>query len=228
MQETSDDDDKAWLVDYIADVLRAPTWTEGIEAFVNEKCVLFDLLDPDENKLEYTDIHNDYKDVVETLLAVHLLDVNATPEECALALEIELAKREGEDKRDMHVALSQLISASDFVHFKAMMMNRFRDQQLELEAVYAAADVAAAQPPVESQDALAALPAPPSSPSPVQVQTKPAITAKELLPVPAGGSRADRINAILQKASSAKPDEKERAARLRVAMTETAGKLYQK
>ena len=47
--------------------------------FIDESCIVFD--DEEENKLEYTELHNKFKQLVDSLLAAHLLEVLALPYE---------------------------------------------------------------------------------------------------------------------------------------------------
>lgn len=59
-----------WLFDSIINFLRSPLWKTPIMSFLDEYCIIFD--NEEENKLEYTKIHGDFKKLVEELLG-HLL-----------------------------------------------------------------------------------------------------------------------------------------------------------
>ena len=45
-----------WFFDIIINFLRSPRWKAPIMSYLDENCILFD--SEDENKLEYTSIHN--------------------------------------------------------------------------------------------------------------------------------------------------------------------------
>ena len=45
-----------WFFDMIIGFLRSPRWKVPVMSFLDEKCMLFD--NEDENKLEFTPIHN--------------------------------------------------------------------------------------------------------------------------------------------------------------------------
>ena len=45
-----------WFFDMIINFLRSPRWKTPIMTFLDEHCIVFDT--EDENKLEYTTIHN--------------------------------------------------------------------------------------------------------------------------------------------------------------------------
>merc|ERR1719277_1072912 len=81
----------SWLTDYVVQFLVGPSWTGPIEQFIDERCVFFDLPNPDDNKLEYTEIHNEFKQLVDSLIAAALVDVDVTPEAFAAAFEANAA-----------------------------------------------------------------------------------------------------------------------------------------
>ena len=45
-----------WFFDMIIGFLRSPRWKSPVMSFIDEYCTVFD--DEDENKLEFTKIHN--------------------------------------------------------------------------------------------------------------------------------------------------------------------------
>ena len=45
-----------WFFDMIIGFLRSPRWKTPVMSFIDEYCTVFD--DEDENKLEFTKIHN--------------------------------------------------------------------------------------------------------------------------------------------------------------------------
>jgi hypothetical protein len=59
-------DESEWFFDMIIGFLRSPRWKTPVMSFLDEYCISFD--DEEENKLEHTTVHNNFKKLVETLL----------------------------------------------------------------------------------------------------------------------------------------------------------------
>ena len=57
-----------WFFDIIINFLRSPRWKTPIMSFLDEYCIVFD--NEEENKLEYTKIHGDFKKLVEELIGI--------------------------------------------------------------------------------------------------------------------------------------------------------------
>ena len=83
--------------------------------FIDAKCLVFD--DDEENKLEFTVLHNEFKDLVEGLLSDFLAELGVTPERFADVVERASAEKESGD----FVATS-ILTVDDFLQFKAMMV----------------------------------------------------------------------------------------------------------
>ncbi|CAE7506995.1 cfap36 [Symbiodinium natans] len=89
-----------------------------ISQFVDTNCLCFE--DHEENKLEYTLVHNAFKQLVEDLLAAHMAELHITTEEFTSFCEYGLS-----GSNELHRSLvEQLISVDDFLVFKAMMLKR--------------------------------------------------------------------------------------------------------
>ena len=67
--------------------------------FIDAKCLVFD--DDEENKLEFTVLHNEFKDLVEGLLSDFLAE-QVTPERFADVVERASAEK-GSVRRDVHL-----------------------------------------------------------------------------------------------------------------------------
>ena len=65
-----------WFFDIIINFLRSPRWKTPIMSFLDEYCIVFD--NEDENKLEYTSIHNEFKKLVEELIGELLAELEVT------------------------------------------------------------------------------------------------------------------------------------------------------
>ena len=112
--------------------------------FVDEKCIYFD--SDEENKLEYTDIHRDFKDHVfhffeniryfshnfflqmEAVISSNIGELGVTPEIFYEACE------KGRHSRDINrTVFEKVLALYDFVTFKKMMVKR--NTELEMETM---------------------------------------------------------------------------------------------
>ena len=94
--------------------------------FIDENCVVFD--SEEENKFEYSIVHQKFQELVDSLLTNHLGNLNVTPEAFAEACE-----RARYASRHNKVVFEQLMAMEDFLTFKKLMVKR--NMELELEAV---------------------------------------------------------------------------------------------
>jgi hypothetical protein len=67
-----------WFFDMIIGFLRSPRWKAPVMSFLDEKCIVFD--NEDENKLEFTPIHNEFKKLVESLLEELMVELGVSNE----------------------------------------------------------------------------------------------------------------------------------------------------
>ena len=65
-----------WFFDMIINFLRSPRWKTPIMSFLDEHCIIFDT--EDENKLEYTPIHSEFKQIVENLIDELIAELGVT------------------------------------------------------------------------------------------------------------------------------------------------------
>ncbi|XP_048374238.1 cilia- and flagella-associated protein 36 isoform X3 [Sphaerodactylus townsendi] len=113
-----------WVVDSIAGFLRSPAWSIPIVEFVEQKCEVFD--DEEESKLSYTEIHQEYKALVEKLLDTYLKEVGINEEKFQEACMSPLAKT-----RTSQAILQPVLAAEDFKLFKEMMVQKNIEMQLQ-------------------------------------------------------------------------------------------------
>uniref|UniRef100_A0A8D0DRC0 Cilia- and flagella-associated protein 36 n=1 Tax=Salvator merianae TaxID=96440 RepID=A0A8D0DRC0_SALMN len=113
-----------WVVDSIAGFLRSPSWSIPILEFVEQKCEVFD--DEEESKLSYTEIHQEYKALVEKLLDSYLTEVGINEEKFQEACMSPLAKT-----RTPQAILQPVLAAEDFRLFKDMMVQKNIEMQLQ-------------------------------------------------------------------------------------------------
>jgi len=65
-----------WFFDIIINFLRSPRWKTPIMSFLDEYCIIFD--NEEENKLEYTSIHNEFKRLVDELIGCLIAELGVT------------------------------------------------------------------------------------------------------------------------------------------------------
>lgn len=122
--------DDGWLVDMVLQFMRSRSWNEPLSSFINENCVKFDNFQ-DENKHEFVEVHNEYKMLIDNLLAAHLLEVDISPEDFEKrCIEAGLV----DDPRLAQI-LSHLIAAEDFLTFKQLMVEHHTNMQHEAEEI---------------------------------------------------------------------------------------------
>jgi len=172
------DEDNTWLVDMIVQMVNSPSWNEPIDAFVAEKCLIFDNLE-EEMKHEYMELHQEFGGLVESLLAAHLLEVDISPED----FERQVMESGLKDDERMQRVVLQLIAAEDFLEFRNMMLRQHlkmqqeaqghfgptmsaEEERLANDAAIAAAIAADASTLEEQQAAAASLAAPAASAAP--------------------------------------------------------------
>jgi len=131
----------SWLFDSVMGFLKSPGWALPVMSFIDDNCVVFD--DEEENKLAYMDIYGAFREMVDSLLDMHLqemgVDAATFGAQCA-ALSSSPNASAGKE------ALEQILAVDDFLSFKKMMVKR--NMELELEALKmlqgASAEVSAA------------------------------------------------------------------------------------
>ncbi|KAG8512306.1 Cilia- and flagella-associated protein 36 [Galemys pyrenaicus] len=121
---TEEEDEVEWVVESIAGFLRGPDWSIPILDFVEQKCEVFD--DEEESKLTYTEIHQEYKELVEKLLESYLKEIGINEDQFQEACTSPLAK-----SRTSQAILQPVLAAEDFTIFKAMMVQKNIEMQLQ-------------------------------------------------------------------------------------------------
>lgn len=128
----ADNQDLEWLSDYVLSFLKSPSWVAPIAQFVDEQCIIFE--DEEENKLEYTECHNEFRQLIDNLLAAHLLELDVSNEQFEQFCQTGLSTNS-----TLHrVLVEQLLAVDDFLIFKAMMTKRnadlYREAQRRVDA----------------------------------------------------------------------------------------------
>lgn len=105
-----------WFFDIIINFLRSPRWKTPIMSFLDEHCLIFD--NEDENKLEYTPIHGQFKKLVEDLIGELIAELGVTQ-------EIFMAACQTAEANPIHKKIvDQIVAVDNFVAFKKLMCKR--------------------------------------------------------------------------------------------------------
>ncbi|KDO28043.1 hypothetical protein SPRG_20205 [Saprolegnia parasitica CBS 223.65] len=122
--------DSEWVFDFIMNLFQSPAWEVPIMSFIDENCASFDT--DDENKFIYTDLHQQFRDVVDGVLTANLAEIGISSAEfadicvqCRNSTEISMA------------VVNQILAIDDFLTFKSSWCVK-RNLELELEVITAA------------------------------------------------------------------------------------------
>ncbi|OQS02347.1 hypothetical protein THRCLA_21443 [Thraustotheca clavata] len=123
--------DSEWVFDFVMNLFQSPAWEVPIMCFIDENCASFDT--DEENKFIYSDLHQQFRDVVDGVLTANLAEIGITPTDfadicvqCRNSTEISMA------------VINQILAIDDFVTFKKLMVKR--NLELELEVITAVRD----------------------------------------------------------------------------------------
>eukprot|EP01112_Ceratiomyxa_fruticulosa_P023312 TRINITY_DN8850_c0_g1_i1.p1 TRINITY_DN8850_c0_g1~~TRINITY_DN8850_c0_g1_i1.p1 ORF type:complete len:316 (-),score=73.10 TRINITY_DN8850_c0_g1_i1:81-1028(-) len=120
-----------WQLDAVVGFLRSPLWETPIHNFIDKNCTVFD--NEEENKFEYTPVHEEYKKLVEKTLETHLIE-NSSDSSMQLTAEKFLeACQAAAPSPSMREVLDLVLATEDFLLFKRIMFQR--NLQLDLEAI---------------------------------------------------------------------------------------------
>ncbi|CEG47547.1 Uncharacterized conserved protein [Plasmopara halstedii] len=103
-----------WVFDYVLNLLHSPAWELPVMCFIDENCASFDL--DEENKFIYTELHAQFREVIENVLGSHLAELGLAATDFA-ALYV----------------INQILAMDDFLSFKRLMIKR--NLELELKAI---------------------------------------------------------------------------------------------
>jgi len=96
--------------------LKSPEWSVPVMEFIDKQCIVFD--NEEENKFEYTTIHGEFCDMVNSLLEGFLSEMGISPEEFVKVCQNENAAALNE------FVFNQILAVDDFLSFKKMMLKR--------------------------------------------------------------------------------------------------------
>ncbi len=120
---TAGEDENSWLIDLILSFFHSLEWKAPVLSFIEANCMCFD--SEEENKLEYTAIHKEFKALTEGLIEGMLKETGASNDAFAEAFD-EANKTLGFQK------VSKIINSIDsFSTFKSMMLKKNADLNSE-------------------------------------------------------------------------------------------------
>uniref|UniRef100_A0A2L2YL77 Cilia- and flagella-associated protein 36 n=2 Tax=Parasteatoda tepidariorum TaxID=114398 RepID=A0A2L2YL77_PARTP len=122
----ADDEAFSWVFESLVGFLKGPVWEAAVLTFIEKKSVVFDPVEG--NDEEYKKIHEEYKNLVDTMLSSHMEDLGITAD--------EFQKACSETEKNIHSQFrkslfEQLWAADDYEIFKRMMMQKNLELQLQ-------------------------------------------------------------------------------------------------
>lgn len=114
------------MLESIAGYLSSPEWIIPLTDFMEKNCSVFD--DEDENKLTYTEIHQQYKHLVERLLENYMQEVGIHEEQF---LEASSALTRS---KTLQAIFQPVLATDDFQMFRSLMVQK--NMELQLQALH--------------------------------------------------------------------------------------------
>ncbi|KAK9963901.1 hypothetical protein ABG768_005120 [Culter alburnus] len=119
-------DDSEWVLESVAGFLSSPDWLIPLAEFMENKCSVFD--DEEENKLTYTEIHQQYKQLVERLLETHMQEVGISEQQFLRACS------SFSSSRALQAVFQPVLATDDFQMFRSLMVQK--NMELQLQALH--------------------------------------------------------------------------------------------
>ncbi|KAK3523229.1 hypothetical protein QTP86_022952, partial [Hemibagrus guttatus] len=117
-------EDSEWVVESIAGFLGSPEWLIPLTDFIENKCSVFD--EEEENKLSYTEIHQQYKQLVEKLLENYMQEVGISEQQFVDACSSPFAK-----SKTLQALFQPVLATNDFQMFRSLMVQKNVELQLQ-------------------------------------------------------------------------------------------------
>lgn len=118
------EDDSEWVLESIVGYLGSPEWVIPVTDFMENKCTVFD--DEEENKLAYTEIHQQYKKLVEKLLDNYMQEVGIDEQQFLDACTSPFAK-----SKTLQIVFQPVLATDDFQMFRSLMVQKNMELQLQ-------------------------------------------------------------------------------------------------
>ena len=164
-------EDMVWLFDSLTGFLKGPEWCAQLADrlrcpesvltrrtmpgtrvsravpvwdYIDDNCIIFD--SEEENKLAYQEVFNNFRELVESLLGMHLAEMGCEMEQFA-----ELCQAYGTTEVGKEV-IEQICAVDDFVSFKKMMVKRNMELELETMRALSALENGETPPAAEAEE----------------------------------------------------------------------------
>ncbi|XP_067371310.1 cilia- and flagella-associated protein 36 isoform X1 [Channa argus] len=118
------ENDSEWVLESIIGYLASPEWVIPVTDFMENRCTVFD--DEDENKLSYTEIHQQYKKLVEKLLENYMQEVGINEQQFLDACASPFAK-----SQTLQAVFQPILATDDFQMFRSLMVQKNMELQLQ-------------------------------------------------------------------------------------------------
>ncbi|KAK2824518.1 hypothetical protein Q5P01_021693 [Channa striata] len=118
------ENDSEWVLESIVGYLASPEWVIPVTDFMENKCTVFD--DEDENKLSYTEIHQQYKKLVEKLLENYMQEVGINEQQFLDACTSPFAK-----SQTLQAVFQPILATDDFQMFRSLMVQKNMELQFQ-------------------------------------------------------------------------------------------------
>ncbi|XP_044730277.1 cilia- and flagella-associated protein 36 [Chrysoperla carnea] len=123
-----DTDDSSWIFDSLVCFLNGPVWTAPLKSFIEEKSLIFELSN-DQNNLEYKIVFEEFQNLVDLMLGTYMEDIGITPEQFETACSKQYTS---ELPVQFHKNLfEQIWAANDYNVFVRMMCQKNIELQLQ-------------------------------------------------------------------------------------------------
>ncbi|KAG5463966.1 hypothetical protein LSCM1_00142 [Leishmania martiniquensis] len=119
--------DNQWITEALVQFSESPIWRTPVENFVDDNCCIF--RNESEMQLEYTVVHNKFKELVDSLLTCFILELGVPMETAVEALQSSLAQSDqspgGRSERQAaKKLLKRILNSENFLSFYTMMVKR--------------------------------------------------------------------------------------------------------
>lgn len=119
-----EEEEEDWVIESLVGYLGSPDWVVPVSRFMEVQCSVFD--DEDENKLTYTEIHQQYKRLVEKLLDHHMQEVGINEQQFLDACSSPFAQ-----SNTLQVVFQPVLATDDFQMFRSLMVQKNMELQLQ-------------------------------------------------------------------------------------------------
>lgn len=98
------DSDDGWIFDSVMGFLKSPMWVNPIQSFIDENCIIFNR--EEEHKFSYSQVHEDFRQLIDRLLEQHLEDMGVSQEQFLECIQ-------SDKYPDLHKVVMEYILAMD-------------------------------------------------------------------------------------------------------------------